>query len=408
VIATLPAAISVPFNTLMAARSLDPDLYINRELSWIAFNQRVLAQALDQRTPLLEQAKFSAIFSNNLDEFFMVRVASLKSQVEAGISTASADGRTPQQQLKAIRAELLPLLEQQQKHYLNSLKTELNKHAVQLLDYAQLNEGQRLWIDNFFQTAIFPVLTPLAVDPAHPFPFVSNLSLNVGALVVDPDSGQRQLARVKVPQKILPRFVAIPTDLSDSDPEPVHTAVPLEQVVAFNIGLLFPGMTVEGHYFFRVTRDADLELRDLEADDLMIAIEQGLHKRRMGGEVVRLEVANQMPDDVIEMLMDGMSVAEDDLYRVDGPLGLDDLFGLLSLPLEALKDEPLRDPAPRCASSPSLRPLLHVRRGIHQSGSRRPPGDGDQDDPLQNLQGFTDHRGPHPCSRARQASDGPC
>ncbi|RZO11868.1 MAG: RNA degradosome polyphosphate kinase, partial [Synechococcus sp. MED-G135] len=149
----------------MAARSLDPDLYINRELSWIAFNQRVLAQALDQRTPLLEQAKFSAIFSNNLDEFFMVRVASLKSQVEAGISTASADGRTPQQQLKAIRAELLPLLEQQQKHYLNSLKTELNKHAVQLLDYAQLNEGQRLWIDNFFQTAIFPVLTPLAVDP---------------------------------------------------------------------------------------------------------------------------------------------------------------------------------------------------------------------------------------------------
>ena len=345
----------------MAARSLDPDLYINRELSWIAFNQRVLAQALDQRTPLLEQAKFSAIFSNNLDEFFMVRVASLKSQVEAGISTASADGRTPQQQLKAIRAELLPLLEQQQKHYLNSLKTELNKHAVQLLDYAQLNEGQRLWIDNFFQTAIFPVLTPLAVDPAHPFPFVSNLSLNVGALVVDPDSGQRQLARVKVPQKILPRFVAIPTDLSDSDPEPVHTAVPLEQVVAFNIGLLFPGMTVEGHYFFRVTRDADLELRDLEADDLMIAIEQGLHKRRMGGEVVRLEVANQMPDDVIEMLMDGMSVAEDDLYRVDGPLGLDDLFGLLSLPLEALKDEPLNGHTPPT--------LARAQRGMLEDGS---------------------------------------
>ena len=146
---------------------------------------------------------------------------------------------------------------------------------------------------------------------------------------------------MKVPQKILPRFVAIPTDLSESDPEPVHTAVPLEQVVAFNLSLLFPGMTVEGHYFFRVTRDADLELRDLEADDLMIAIEQGLHKRRMGGEVVRLEVANEMPDDVVEMLMDGMSVAEDDLYRIDGPLGLDDLFSLLALPLDALKDEPL-------------------------------------------------------------------
>ena len=325
----------------MAVRSLDPELYINRELSWIAFNQRVLAQALDQRTPLLEQAKFSAIFSNNLDEFFMVRVASLKSQVEAGISRTSADGRTPQQQLKAIRTSLIPLLEQQQEHYRSHLKGELQKHQVQLLDYAQLNERQRLWIDNFFLTAIFPVLTPLAVDPAHPFPFVSNLSLNVAALVVDPDSGQRLLARVKVPQKILPRFVAIPTELSESTAEPVHTAVPLEQVVAFNLSLLFPGMTVEGHYFFRVTRDADLELRDLEADDLMIAIEQGLHKRRMGGEVVRLEVANEMPDDVVEMLMDGMSVAEDDLYRIDGPLGLDDLFSLLALPLDALKDEPL-------------------------------------------------------------------
>jgi len=325
----------------MAVRSLDPEHYINRELSWIGFNQRVLAQALDQRTPLLEQAKFSAIFSNNLDEFFMVRVASLKSQVEAGISRTSADGRTPQQQLKAIRTALIPLLEQQQKHYRSHLKTELHQHDVQLLDYAQLNGRQREWIDNFFLTAIFPVLTPLAVDPAHPFPFVSNLSLNVAALVVDPDSGQRLLARVKVPQKILPRFVAIPTDLSESDPEPVHTAVPLEQVLAFNLSLLFPGMTVEGHYFFRVTRDADLELRDLEADDLMIAIEQGLHKRRMGGEVVRLEVANEMPDDVVEMLMDGMSVAEDDLYRIDGPLGLDDLFSLLALPLDALKDEPL-------------------------------------------------------------------
>ena len=345
----------------MAVRSLDPELYINRELSWIGFNQRVLAQALDQRTPLLEQAKFSAIFSNNLDEFFMVRVASLKSQVEAGISRTSADGRTPQQQLKAIRTALIPLLEQQQKHYRSHLKTELHQHDVQLLDYAQLNGRQREWIDNFFLTAIFPVLTPLAVDPAHPFPFVSNLSLNVAALVVDPDSGQRLLARVKVPQKILPRFVAIPSDLSESDPEPVHTAVPLEQVVAFNLSLLFPGMTVEGHYFFRVTRDADLELRDLEADDLMIAIEQGLHKRRMGGEVVRLEVANEMPDDVVEMLMDGMSVAEDDLYRIDGPLGLDDLFSLLALPLDALKDEPL--------NSYTARSLTRAQRSKLDDGS---------------------------------------
>ena len=323
----------------MSDKVLSPDLYINRELSWIAFNERVLVQALDERTPLLEQAKFSAIFSNNLDEFFMVRVASLKAQVEAGIEKLSEDGHTPIEQLHAIRKHLTPLLHKQQEHYRSRLKSQLLDHGAHLLDYEQLNERQRLWVDNYFQTAIFPVLTPLAVDPAHPFPFVSNLSLNVAALIRDPQSGQSQLARVKVPQKILPRFVTIPTDLSGGDCQPIHTAVPLEQVVAFNLGLLFPGMSIEGHYFFRVTRDADLELRDLEADDLMIAIEQGLRKRRMGGEVVRLEVADEMPQDVVEMLMEGMSVEEEDLYRVDGPLGLDDLFGLMGIPLPQRKDE---------------------------------------------------------------------
>ena len=323
----------------MSDNVLAPDLYINRELSWIAFNERVLIQALDERTPLLEQAKFSAIFSNNLDEFFMVRVASLKAQVEAGINKRSEDGLTPVEQLQAIRENLAPLLRRQQEHYRTRLKQQLHDHGAHLLDYAQLNQRQRLWVDNYFQTAIFPVLTPLAVDPAHPFPFVSNLSLNVAALIRDPETGQSLLARVKVPQTILPRFVAIPTDLADAKDRPVHTAVPLEQVVAFNLGLLFPGMSIEGHYFFRVTRDADLELRDLEADDLMIAIEQGLRKRRMGGEVVRLEVADEMPHDMVEMLLDGMSVEENDLYRVDGPLGLDDLFGLMGIPLAKLKDE---------------------------------------------------------------------
>ena len=323
----------------MSDNVLAPDLYINRELSWIAFNERVLIQALDERTPLLEQAKFSAIFSNNLDEFFMVRVASLKAQVEAGINKRSEDGLTPVEQLQAIRENLAPLLRRQQEHYRTRLKQQLHDHGAHLLDYAQLNQRQRLWVDNYFQTAIFPVLTPLAVDPAHPFPFVSNLSLNVAALIRDPETGQSLLARVKVPQTILPRFVAIPTDLAAAKDRPVHTAVPLEQVVAFNLGLLFPGMNIEGHYFFRVTRDADLELRDLEADDLMIAIEQGLRKRRMGGEVVRLEVADEMPHDMVEMLLDGMSVEENDLYRVDGPLGLDDLFGLMGIPLAKLKDE---------------------------------------------------------------------
>ena len=322
----------------MSADVLSPDLYINRELSWIAFNERVLSQALDERTPLLDQAKFSAIFSNNLDEFFMVRVASLKSQVEAGITTPSEDGKTPLEQLLTIRERLVPLLQQQQKHYSQNLRLKLHGHGVQLLDYEQLNEEQRRWSKTYFNTSVFPVLTPLGVDPAHPFPFVSNLSLNVAAVIQDPETGLRQFARVKVPQKNLPRFVTIPKELSSSDPAPIHTAVPLEQLIAFNLGALFPGMTVEEHYFFRVTRDADLELRDLEADDLMLALEKGLRKRRVGGEVVRLEVPNEMPSNVVEMLMTGLAVEEEDLYRIDGPLGLDDLFGLMGLPLSHLKD----------------------------------------------------------------------
>ena len=345
----------------MSTAVLTPNLYINREISWIAFNERVLAQALDSRTPLLDQAKFSAIFSNNLDEFFMVRVASLKAQVEAGITSTSEDGQTPIQQLRMIRDRLNPLLQNQQQHYRDQLKHELINHKVHLLDYQQLDERQRLWVDNYFQTAIFPVLTPLAVDPAHPFPFVSNLSLNVAALIHEPQTGQRQFARVKVPQKILPRFVSIPTDLSELDPKPLHTAVPLEQVVAFNLGLLFPGMTVEAHYFFRVTRDADLELRDLEADDLMSAIEQGLRKRRMGGEVVRLEVADEMPQELIDMLTQGMAVEEEDLYRINGPLGLDDLFSLLTLPLPELKNTPHIGTTPKA--------LARSQRGMVDEGA---------------------------------------
>ena len=341
-----------------------PEHYINRELSWLAFNQRVLAQALNEHTPLLEQAKFSAIFSNNLDEFFMVRVASLKSQLEAGVTTRSDDGHTPLEQLEAIQARLRPLLELQQQHYRHSLKTHLNEYGVQLIDYERLNGRQKQWADDYFRTAIFPVLTPLAVDPAHPFPFLSNLSLNVAALIRDPDSGEQQFARVKVPQKILPRFVPIPTELCSRQPAPVFTAVPLEQLVAFNLQLLFPGMVIEGHYFFRITRDADLELRDLEADDLMEALQEGLRKRRMGGEVVRLEVADEMPDEVVQLLMEGAAVEPEDLYRINGPLGLDDLMGLLAIPLPELKDKPHKG-----RTAPAL---LRAQRSELGDGSIKP------------------------------------
>jgi len=341
-----------------------PEHYINRELSWIAFNQRVLAQALNEQTPLLEQAKFSAIFSNNLDEFFMVRVASLKSQQEAGVTTRSDDGLTPLEQLEAIQARLRPLLELQQQHYRHSLKGQLHEHGIQLIDYERLNKRQSQWADDYFRSAIFPVLTPLAVDPAHPFPFISNLSINVAALIRDPDSGQQQFARVKVPQKTMPRFLSIPTELCSREPAPVFTAVPLEQIVAFNLQLLFPGMVIEGHYFFRVTRDADLELRDLEADDLMEALEEGLRKRRMGGEVVRLEVADEMPDEVVRLLMEGMEVEPEDLYRINGPLGLDDLMGLLAIPLPELKDKPYNG-----RTAPAL---ARAQRSQLQEGSIKP------------------------------------
>ena len=340
--ATQPAGApgSAPAAAGEARAPLGADLYINRELSWLAFNHRVLAQALNEYTPLLEQAKFSAIFSNNLDEFFMVRVASLKSQLEAGITSRSDDGLTPLEQLEAIQERLRPLLELQQQHYRYALKSHLAEYGVYLLDYQRLNQRQKAWADTYFRTSIFPVLTPLAVDPAHPFPFMSNLSLNVAALIRDPDTGQQQFARVKVPQKVLPRFVPIPNDLCERHPRPVFTAVPLEQLVAFNLQVLFPGMVIEGHYFFRVTRDADLELRDLEADDLMEALQEGLRKRRMGGEVVRLEVADEMPEEVVQVLMEGLEVEPEDLYRINGPLGLDDLMSLLAIPLPQLKAPP--------------------------------------------------------------------
>ncbi len=321
----------------MSKEVTEKSLYINRELSWINFNERVLNQALDTRVPLIEQAKFSAIFSNNLDEFFMVRVASLKSQIEAGISKKSEDGLTPKEQIVAIREKLLPLLEKQQNHYLNYLKKELKKTNVHLLKYGELNKRQKVWVKNYFKTAIFPVLTPLAVDPAHPFPFVSNLSLNIAAIIKDPDNKKNQFARVKVPQKTIDRFIQIPQDLSNELNEPIFTGVAIEEVVGFNLELLFPGMEIEEHYYFRVTRDADLELRDIEADDLMSALEEGLRKRRMGGEVVRLEVSDQMPEDIINLLLEGMDIQEKDLYKIKGLLGLDELINLSRIPLENLK-----------------------------------------------------------------------
>ncbi|MGB3515956.1 MAG: polyphosphate kinase 1 [Elainellaceae cyanobacterium] len=324
-----------------------PDLYFNRELSWLEFNHRVLSEALDERTRLLERLKFLAIFSNNLDEFFMVRVAGLKRQVEVQVSKRTPDGRTPQDQLNAISDRLRPMVREQHRHFEQELRPTLKDYGIHLLDYGQLTPEQQSCLNDYFKEQIFPVLTPLAVDPGHPFPYISNLSLNLAVVVEDLEAGIEHFARVKVP-KVLPRFLPLPKNLWGSDDASIlWMGVPLEQVIAHNLDFLFPGMTIREYHPFRITRNADLELAEDEADDLMMAIEQELRKRRLGGSVVRMEVSSTMPDWVEETLLQEMNLTHNDVYIVDGLLGLEDLMTFMSLPLPDLKDEPWTPTVPK-------------------------------------------------------------
>ena len=320
----------------MCNSNINNETYINRELSWIDFNKRVLEFALEEETPLLEKIKFSSIFSNNLDEFFMVRVASLKSQVDGGISKKSQDGKSAEEQLIEIRNYLDPILEKQQSKTKHYIKEEFKKNNLFILEYQELNEKQKIWIDNYFTNAIFPILTPLAVDPAHPFPFISNLSLNLAAIIVDPESEKEQFTRIKIPGESISRFISIPIELSESQ-STQYTGIPIEQIIANNLSMLFPGMEVKEYSFFRVTRDADLELRDIEADDLMSALEEGLRKRRKGGEVVRLEVSLNTPEIILDLLQEGMHLEKENLYQIEGLLALDELMELTAINLPKLK-----------------------------------------------------------------------
>ncbi len=319
----------------------DPKYYFNRELSWLEFNRRVLAEALDKRTPLLERLKFMAIFSSNLDEFFMVRVAALKQQVAAGVTKLSADGRTPRQQLEAIAETLSPMIEQQHQHFEKVLRKELTKSGVYLLNYVDLNQEQRTYINQFFEDYIFPVLTPLAVDPSHPFPYISNLSLNLAVVLKDPAIDRELFARVKIP-KVLPRFVALPEELRQGHKgkSGVWTGVPMEQVVTHNLEYLFPGMNILESYAFSVTRNADLSVEEDEADDLLLAIEKELQKRRIGGSSVRLEIEASVPSDLRSTIIHELALEENDVYDIDGLLSLGDLMSFLALPLPELQDKP--------------------------------------------------------------------
>lgn len=323
----------------------DPQYYFSREASWIEFNNRVLHEAFDPRTPLLERLKFLAIFSSNLDEYFMVRVAALKEQVEAQVSKLSADGRTPQEQLTLINERLRPLVTQQHRHFQEALRPQLSAQGIYLLDYIDLTQEQRSYLQAYFEAQVFPVLTPLAIDPGHPFPYISNLSLNLAVVVKDSVTGEELFARVKVPQ-VLPRFIELPIETQDlpttvaKSRATVWAGVPLEQVIAHNLEALFPGMNIQEYHPFRITRNTDLDVEEDEADDLMLAIEQELRKRRFGGSVVRLEINSSMPDNIRAMLIEEMELSATDVYEIDGLLCLRDLFAFMGLPLPELKDEP--------------------------------------------------------------------
>ncbi|BAZ42089.1 polyphosphate kinase [Calothrix sp. NIES-4101] len=317
----------------------DPQYFLNRELSWLEFNHRVLHEAMDPRTPLLERLKFMGIFSSNLDEFFMVRIAALKQQVEAKVTQLAFDGRTPSQQLDDISFSLRPLVIQQHQHFQKILRSQLASNRIYILDYIELDQNQRNYLDNYFQEQIFPVITPLAVDPSHPFPYISNLSLNLAVVVKNPETDEEFFARVKVP-KVLPRFLPLPPELSvqNNGKPAVWTGIPLEQAIAHNLESLFPGMNIQEYHTFRITRDADLALEEDEADDLLIAIEQELRKRRVGGTPVRLEINPQTPEPVRSRLLQDLELTDHDVYEVDGLLGLRDLMYFMSLPLPDLKD----------------------------------------------------------------------
>lgn len=347
----------------------DSQYYINRELSWLQFNNRVLNEACDPRTPLLERLKFLAIFSSNLDEFFMVRVAALKQQVEAKVSKLSPDGRTPQQQLDDIRLYLIPEVAKQHQQFEQVVRPLLASHGIHILDYINLTEKQRSYLDNYFEDQIFPVLTPLAVDPSHPFPYISNLSLNLAVLVKNPDTDEEFFARIKVPS-VLPRFLPLPPELGMKmeNGKPANwTGVPLEQAIAHNLESLFPGMNIQEYHPFRITRDADLALEEDEADDLLLAIEQELRKRRIGGNPVRIEIQSQTPAPIRTRLLQDLELTENDVYEAEGLLGLRDLMYFMALPLPELKDPPRQSVVPmrlQRLREPSLDPdVLELDEG---------------------------------------------
>src|SRR5487761_2405621 len=308
-------------------RSFGPERFSSRELSRLEFGARLLDLADDHMLPILDRCKFVAIFADMIDEFFQVRVVSLEDKVAAGVQTPSIDGVRPRQQLAAIRERVTSLVERQDRVVLDELLPSLSTHGIEVVRFTELDDAERELVTAFFDELVYPVLTPLAVDPGHPFPMISNLSLNIAVSVVDETTGEERSARVKVPSS-LPRFLLAGT----------NRWCLLEDLITANLGRLFPGMTIGRADLFRVTRNADLTLEEDEADDLLVALEVELRRRRFG-EVLRVELQRGMSKEFLELLVDQLELDTSNVYVTDAPLGLHDLWSLYAIDRPDLKGE---------------------------------------------------------------------
>ena len=323
----------------------DPKLYLNRELSWLEFNKRVLEEAEDPSHPLLERVKFLSIFFNNLDEFFMIRISGLREQLSSGVLEAALDGMSPSDQLGQIREALLKSFARVSRCWQDDLFTRLVDAGIRILPYQDLKPKQRSLLRRYFRKEIFPALTPLAFDPSHPFPHISNLTVNLAVVAHDPDRGEC-FARIKVPS-LFPRLIRIPDESQVSDDEQMGLAtgaestnfVWLEDIIAANLDLLFPGLTIQASYYFRITRDADFEIEEDEAGDLLAAIEEQIDLRQFGS-VVRLELDRHMPDSIKDILVRNLNLAPYQVYTYDFRLGLSNLLELTSIDRPDLKFSP--------------------------------------------------------------------
>ncbi len=326
---------------------IKPENLFSRDLSWLEFNRRVLEEALNPDLPLLEKVKFISIFFSNLDEFYMIRIAGIKEQLRAKIIDTSIDGMTPIEQLRKLEKTLQPMLKQINDYWRDEIIPQLKENKIHICNLDEISKEEHEALNQYFLKEIYPVLTPLAFDPGRPFPYISNLSLSFAILIKKP-TGEKHFARVKVPG-ILPRLLRIETIVKakpkNGTLNGVHKYIWIDDLIKSNLNLLFPGLEVVEAYHFRITRDTDLEIQEDEADDLLQMIEENIKQRKFGS-VVRLEVEKQMPEYMIDTLIENLEITRDDLHVIDGNLGLSDLILLYDLQLPLLKEKPFHPVVP--------------------------------------------------------------